>query len=289
VTALKTRGKMPSGLLALQYKLADRLIFSKVKAALGLEQARFMISGAAPINPEILEGFGALDIILMEIYGQSEGSGPTTTNSPGKTKFSSVGLPWPESEVVLADDGEILVKGPNVFLGYYKNQAATDNDLRDGWLHSGDLGKFDEEGYLSIIGRKKEIIITSGGKNIAPKNIEAALQNISLVSQTVIIGEQRRFITALITLEPDAARMFAAEHGIEGSTLHDHPLLRERLQREIDEKVNSQFARVEQVRDFRVLPRDFTVEDGELTPTMKIKRRVINEHFAPEIESMYTE
>jgi long-chain acyl-CoA synthetase len=190
-------------------------------------------------------------------------------------------------EVKLAEDDEILVRGPNVFMGYYKDPAATASDLIDGWLHSGDLGKFDEDGFLYIIGRKKEIIITSGGKNIAPKNIEAALKNIELVSQAVVIGEQRRYLTALITLDQEAVLRFAEAHGLERQTIHIHPVLIEYMQKELDEKVNVHFARVEQVRSFKVLSRDFTVEDGELTPTLKIKRRIINQNFAAEIEAMY--
>ena len=245
------------------------------------------ITAAAPISPEVLHFFNKFNIPIFELYGQSEDCGPTTTNRIGANKIGTVGQAWPGAEVVLADDGEILVKGNNVFLGYYKNEAATNSDLRDGWLHSGDLGQFDEDGFLSIVGRKKEIIITSGGKNIAPKNIEAAIKNLDLVAQAVVIGEKRRFITALITLEPESTAQFVAEHGLEGQTIHDHPVVLEYMQKQIDEKVNTLFARVEQVRAFRILPRDFTVEDGELTPTMKIKRRVINEHFESEIESMY--
>jgi long-chain acyl-CoA synthetase len=287
VTALHNRGQEPSGLLALQHRIADALVFSKVKEGLGLSEVRNLIVSAAPISPDILHFFASLDLPILELYGQSEDCGPTTTNRPGAIKIGSVGQAWPGSEVKLAPDGEILVKGPNVFLGYFKDEAATKNDLVDSWLYSGDLGKFDEEGYLSIVGRKKEIIITSGGKNIAPKNIEGALKNLDLVSQAVVIGEQRRFLTALLTLDPEAATKFAQEHGLEGQTLHEHPTLLAHLQKEIEEKVNSLFARVEHVRDFRVLPRDFTVEDGELTPTLKIKRRIINDHFEDEIESMY--
>jgi long-chain acyl-CoA synthetase len=287
VSTLRSKGQEPSGLLAFQYNLANKLVFSKIKEALGLSEARILMVSAAPISPDILHFFASLDLLILELYGQSEDCGPTTTNRPGAIKIGAVGQAWPGTEVKLADDGEILVKGPNVFLGYFKNETATATDLIDGWLHSGDLGAFDEDGFLSIVGRKKEIIITSGGKNIAPKNIEAALKNLDLVSQTVVIGEKRRFLTALITLDPDAATRFAQKHGLEGQTLHEHATLITHLQKEIDEKVNSLFARVEHVRGFRVLPRDFTVEDGELTPTLKIKRRIINDNFSDEIESMY--
>jgi long-chain acyl-CoA synthetase len=287
VTALHNKGQEPGGLLAIQHRIADALVFSKVKEGLGLSEVRNLIVSAAPISPDILHFFASLDLPILELYGQSEDCGPSTTNRPGAIKIGSVGQAWPGSEVKIAADGEILVKGPNVFIGYFKDEAATKDTLADGWLYSGDLGKFDEEGFLSIVGRKKEIIITSGGKNIAPKNIEGALKNLDLVSQAVVIGEQRRFLTALLTLDPEAASKFAQVHGLEGQTLHEHPTLREHLQKEIDEKVNSLFARVEHVRDFRVLPRDFTVEDGELTPTLKIKRRIINENFEDEIESMY--
>lgn len=288
-SALKNQGKEPSGMLGLQYKIANKLVFSKVKAALGFTNMRLGVTAAAPISPDILQFFANLDIFVYELYGQSEGTGPTTTNRPGANKIGSVGQNWPETEVKLGEDGEIIFKGPNVFLGYYGNPEATAEDLKDGWLHSGDLGQFDNDGYMTIVGRKKEIIITSGGKNVAPKNIEAALKNCDLVAQAVVIGEQRRYITALLTLDPEAATAFAQAHGIEGQPLHDNPQVIEHLQHEIDTKVNTLFARVEQVRQFRVLPRDFSIEDGELTPTLKIKRRVINTNFAEEIESMYKE
>ncbi len=289
VSDLKNQGKEPTGLLALKYKIATKLVFSKVKPALGLGNARHLVSGAAPLNKEIMEFFSGLDLIIYEIYGQSEDCGPTTTNRPGATKFGTVGLPWPGSEVKIAEDGEILAKGPHVFLGYYKDKAATDSTLIDGWLYSGDLGQFDEDGYLTITGRKKEIIITSGGKNIAPKNIEAALKNLDLISEAVVIGEQRRYLTALLTLEEGPATEFAQAHGLDVNTLHESPVLHEHLQREIDEKVNALFARVEHVRKFTVLDRQFAVETGELTPTMKIKRRIIDENFKGHIEEMYVE
>ena len=287
VTDLRNRGEEPSGMLATQYRLADRLVFSKVKEALGLDAVGTAFVSAAPINPDILRFFGELDLIIHEIYGQSEGCGPTTSNRRGATKFGSAGLPIPDTEVILAEDGEILLKGRNVFIGYLKDPAATNETLIDGWLHSGDLGEFDDDGFLNIVGRKKEIIITSGGKNIAPKNIEAALKTLPLVSEAVIIGDRRKFLSALLTLNPDTAAQFAAENGLEGQVLHENPLVIAEIQRGIDDVVNPQFARVENIRKFNILPRNLSVEDGELTPTLKIKRRIVYEHFEDEIESMY--
>ncbi len=287
VTALKNRGEEPSGLLAMQYKLADRLVYSRVKPLLGMGEIRTAASGAAPINKEILDFFSGLDITIYEEYGQSEGCGPTTWNRPAATKFGTTGQAFPGVQVKLGPDGEIMVKGRIVFMGYYKDPAATEETLIDGWLHSGDLGRFDEDGFLTIVGRKKEIIITSGGKNIAPKNIEAALKNLDLVAEAVIIGERRKFLSALITLDAENLQLFADENNLEGQELHTHPMVREEIQRGIDEEVNPQFARVENVRKFTILPRNFTVEDGELTPTLKIKRRVVNEHFSEYIEEMY--
>ncbi len=285
----RMNGQEPSGTLGMQYKLAQRLFFSKVKPLLGLADVRIPVSGAAPVNREILEFFLGLDIPIYEVYGQSEGTGPTTWNIPGKMRLGTVGPAFPGAEVKIADDGEILLKGRNVFMGYYKSPQDTAETLIDGWLHSGDLGEFDADGFLKIVGRKKEIIITSGGKNIAPKNIEAALKNLPLVSEAVVIGERRKFLSALLTLEEEALARFAAENGIQGEELHTNPAVIAEIQRGIDSEVNPQFARVENVRKFAILPRNFTVEDGELTPTLKIKRRIINDHFADQIEAMYAE
>jgi long-chain acyl-CoA synthetase len=286
--ACRARGEQPTPWLDMQHRLFDKLIYSKLKAAVGLGRARVRVCGAAPISKEVLEFFASLDILVGEIYGQSEDSGPTSLNIPGRTKLGSVGPSFPGVDVKIAADGEILVKGPNVFLGYYKEPEATAETLVDGWLHSGDLGKFDEEGFLHITGRKKEIIITAGGKNIAPKNIEAALKNHELIAEAVVIGDRRKFLTALITLDPDAAARFAAERGLDGRSTQELPEVREAVQRAVDE-VNSHLAQVETVKKFSILPRSFSVEDGELTPTLKIKRRVVNQNFAHEIEAMYVE
>ncbi len=288
VTEDKARGREPSGALALQYKLADKLIFSKLKPAIGLGRARACVSGAAPISKEVLEFFASLDIVVLEVYGQSEDTGPTSFNRPDRFRLGSVGPAIPGVEVKIAEDDEILVKGPNVFLGYYKDQAATDDALKDGWLCSGDLGAFDKDGFLSITGRKKDIIITAGGKNITPKNIEHALKNHELINEAVVIGDRRKYLTALVTLDPEASVEWARENGLDGQALHDSPELLAELQKAVDE-ANSHLARVEQIKKFKVLPRNFTIEDGELTPTLKVKRNVVNEHFASEIDSMYAE
>ncbi len=286
VSALRMRGHEPKGLLAAEYKLAKRLVFDKLKPAIGLGRAKFCVSGAAPISKEVLELFASLDILVLEVYGQSEDTGPTSCNLRGNAKLGTVGPKIDGVEVKIASDGEILVRGPNVFLGYFKEPDATRETLVDGWLHSGDLGAFDSEGFLSITGRKKEIIITAGGKNIAPKNIEASLKNHELVSEAVVIGDRRKYLTALVTLDPEAAGRFATERGIDKETMHESAAIRDAIQAAVD-TVNSDLAQVETIKKFTILKRPFSIDDGELTPTLKIKRKVVNEHFATEIEAMY--
>ena len=284
---LENRGEKMGPWLALRYKMANKLVLSKLKPALGLGRARMCVSGAAPIAKEVLEFFATLDIPIREVYGQSEDTGPTTLNVPGKTKFGSVGALIPGIEVKIADDGEILVRGRNVFKGYYKEPEATRETLVDGWLCSGDLGELSSDGFLSITGRKKEIIITAGGKNIAPKNIEAALKNARLVAEAVVIGDRRKFLTALIALDEDATKNFLGEKGIsDGQPYHQNEAVRAEIQKAVDE-VNKDLAQVEQVKKFAILSRNFTIENGELTPTLKIKRKIVNQNFADQIEAMY--
>ena len=286
-SAYYARGESMPPVLSLKYKVANKLVFSKVKAALGLDAARMSVSGAAPVAKEVLEFMATLDIVVNEVYGQSEDTGPTTFNMRGKVRFGTVGQAIPGVEVKIAEDGEICVKGKNVFLGYYKEPEATAETLIDGWLHSGDLGAFDKDGFLTITGRKKEIIITAGGKNIAPKNIEAALKNHPLIGEAVVIGDRRKFLSALITIDPDAAVKFAAEHNIQDvKNLHHSAVVRDVVQKCLDE-VNREFARVEQVKKFTVLPRAFSMDTGELTPTLKVKRKVVNDVWSKEIEAMY--
>ncbi len=276
VNAHRDRGEDVPRALELQYRLADRLVISKIKEAIGFDRVRELFSGAAPISPDVLAFFASVDMPIKEIYGQSEDCGPTSCNLHGRTRLGTVGPPFPGLEVKIADDGEILIRGPNVFMGYYKEPAATAEVLHDGWLASGDLGAFDADGFLSITGRKKEIIITAGGKNIAPKNIEALIKQSPLVGEAVVIGDRRKYLTALVTLEPTTSKDIAQEQ------------IRSTIQAKIDE-VNQTLARVEQIKKFTVLPQPFGIDSGELTPTMKIKRKVVAQKYAREIEAMYVD
>lgn len=285
VTELRERGEEPEGFLAFQYKLADRLIYSKLKEAIGLKNAHLMVSGAAPIAKEVLDFLASLDILILEVYGQSEDTGPTTYNQRKKFKLGSVGPVFPGVEVKISEEGEVLVRGPNVFLGYLKDEEATKEALVDGWLHSGDLGEF-RDGFLYITGRKKDILITAGGKNIAPANIEGDFKNHELINEAVVIGDRRKYLTVLITLDPEALEAYFEKNGGDISKAHEDPRIRASIQAHLDE-INKKYARVEQVKKFTILPRNFTIEDGELTPTLKVKRNKVNEHFADEIEAMY--
>ncbi len=278
----------PDGNKGLQYQLANKLIYSKLLPAIGMGNARVCVTGAAPIAREVLEFFASLDLVVLEVYGQSEDSGPTSFNTPTRYRFGSVGPALPGVEVKIAEDDEIMVKGPNVFLGYYKDKEATDATLSDGWLHSGDLGAFDRDGFLNITGRKKDIIITAGGKNITPKNLESGIKNHPLVDEAVVIGDRRKYLSALVTIDAEAGPAWAAANGEDASTLHKSAKLRASIQAHIEE-MNKEFARVEQIKKFTILKRNFTVEDGELTPTLKVKRAKVSDHFAEDIEAMYDE
>ncbi len=286
--ARRIAGEAVSAALGFQLRIADRLVLSKARRRLGMARVVLAASGAAPIGRDVLDFFAALGIAIYEVYGLSETCGPGTWNFAGVSKLGTVGPVLPEVELRIGDDGEVLFRGPNVFQGYFKSPQETAEALEDdGWFHTGDLGQVDGEGFLTITGRKKELIITSGGKNIAPTGIEAELKKLKLVGEAVVIGDARKFLSALFTLEEEAAGRFAAEHGIEGA-IHDDARLIEELQRGVG-AVNADFARVERIRKFRVLPRGLSVEDGELTPTLKLRRRQIAENWAELIEGMYAD
>jgi long-chain acyl-CoA synthetase len=288
INALRSVGTPPSGWLRLQYRLANTLIFRKIKEAIGLSRAQTCVSAAAPLSADVIAFMASLDVFIQEVYGQSEDTGPTTLNRRGQAHFGSVGTPFRGVEVRIADDGEILVRGENVFAGYYKDPENTARTLVDGWLHSGDIGHFDDLGFLHITGRKKEIIITAGGKNIAPRAIEEAIQEHPLVGEVVVVGDRRKFLSALITLDEEHAPTFAQEHGLSAAELPEHDDVQAVLQAHIDE-VNTHLAKVETIKKFAVLPRPFSQEHGELTPTLKLKRSVIHDNWAAEIDAMYAE
>ena len=218
----------------------------------------------------------------------TETSTAATISRPEAFKFGTVGVPFNSCEIRIADDGEILVKGPNVFQGYYKNEEATKETIVDGWLHTGDIGEFDEDGYLKITGRKKDIIITAGGKNITPANLEAEIKQSPYVSQAVVIGDRRPFLSALVTLDMEEVAKLATEKGwpADPAEVAKNPEMRALIQKHIDE-MNQKFARVEQVKKFEILPADLSQEGGELTPTLKVKRNVVADKYESDIEALY--
>jgi long-chain acyl-CoA synthetase len=271
VGGLRQAGRPVPAMLAARHRLADRLVLSRVRAALGLDQAQALASGAAPIAIEVLRFFLGLGLEIDEVYGLSETTGAVTFNRPGHARFGTVGQAPPGVEVRIAEDGEILVRGGTVFAGYHRDPAATAAVLRDGWLYTGDVGELDADGFLRITDRKKDLIITAGGKNISPSNIEAALTNHPLIANAVVIGDRRPYLSALITIDPTEAP--------------DYPDVRAAVERHV-EAVNATLANVERVRRWTILDHDFTVGD-ELTPTMKVKRKVVAEKYAAEIEANY--
>jgi len=281
-------GRRPGFLLRRQYEFADKRVLSKIRGLFG-GRLRLAVSGAAPINPEILRFFDAAGVLVLEGWGMTETSTAATISSPDDFKIGTIGKPFPGCEVKIAEDGEILVKGPNVFQGYYKNEEATRETIVDGWLHTGDIGEIDAEGFITITGRKKDIIITAGGKNITPANLEAEIKQHPLVSQCVVVGDRRPYLVALVTLDPEEAAAYAKEHGLpeDPEQLASNPELKAALDAHV-EKINQNFARVEQVKKIAILPHDLSQESGELTPTLKVKRAVVAAKHESEIEQLYT-
>ncbi|TMK22693.1 MAG: long-chain fatty acid--CoA ligase, partial [Actinobacteria bacterium] len=273
-----------------KYQEADGKLFALARAALGLDQAKALISGAAPINPEVLRFFHAIGLRVGEVYGQTEDNGPTSINPPDRIKIGTVGPPIPGVEVRIADDGEVLVRGGNVGPGYYRSDEATKELIdAEGWMHSGDIGEFDADGYLRITDRKKDLIITAAGKNIAPQVLENMLKYSPWISQAVVIGDRRPFLTALITLDQEKVTQFAEQKSIPHASfaeLTHHPDIQQLVENAVAE-TNAQLARVEQIKKWIVLERDFAQEHDEMTPTMKVRRKAITEKYADTIESMY--
>ncbi len=280
-------GRKPGFLLQREYAFADKKVLSKIRGLFG-GNLRLAVSGAAPINPDILRFFDAAGVLVVEGWGMTETSTAATVASEDDFKFGTIGKPFPGCEVKIADDGEILVHGPNVFQGYHKNPEATAETIVDGWLHTGDIGEIDSEGFIKITGRKKDIIITAGGKNITPANLEAEIRQHQLVSQCVVVGDRRPYLVALVTLDPEEAVAYAKEHGFpeDPAQLATNPEIRKLVEAHVEE-INKKFARVEQVKKVAILPRDLTQEDGELTPTLKVKRAVVTQKHEKEIEQLY--
>ena len=285
----RLRQTSPTGSLGIKLRIADKLVFGKIKARLG-NRIQFAASGGAPLGKELAEFFWSAGIEIYEGYGLSETSPILTVNSPGRVKLGTVGTPIPETELAIADDGEILARGPQIMRGYFNLPDATSEAIDEkGWFHTGDIGEIDEDSFLRITDRKKEIIVNAYGKNVAPAPIENALKSSRFIDQAVVIGDRRKLMSALLVPDFETLRSWASQTGLQITDLAG--LLREKAVRELYaeevERVNQKLARYEQVRIWELLPEDFTVETGELTPTQKVKRRVIHTKFGHLIDKMY--
>jgi len=280
-------GRKPGFLLRKQHGFADKKVLSKIRGLFG-GNLRLAVSGAAPINPDILRFFDAAGVLVLEGWGMTETSTAATISTPDDFKIGTIGKPFPGCEVRIAEDGEILVKGPNVFQGYHKNEEATRQTIVDGWLHTGDLGEVDSDGFIKITGRKKDIIITAGGKNITPANLEAEIKQHPLVSQCVVVGDRRPYLVALVTLDPEEAAAYASENNLDETPeqLSANPDVKASIMAHV-EQINQKFARVEQVKKIAILPEDLSQENGELTPTLKVKRAVVTQKRETEIDQLY--
>jgi long-chain acyl-CoA synthetase len=285
VRLARARGEEVPAELMEPFEQADGALYKKVRDLFG-GRIRNAVTGAAPIAKEILEFFYACGVPVLEGYGMTETSTVATVNTVEDFRFGSVGRALPGVEVRIADDGEVLLKGANIFQGYFKNEEASREALEGGWLHTGDLGRVDEDGFLYITGRKKDIIITAGGKNITPANPENWLKENRWISQAVVVGDRRPYLIALITVDPEEAPAFASEHGLSVEELPESEAMRAEVQRALD-AVNERLARVEQIKKFAILPHDLSQETGELTPTLKVKRNVVNEKYAGVVQSLY--
>jgi long-chain acyl-CoA synthetase len=290
VSAVRVTGEPLPPELAGAWEQVDAAAFGPVRALIGLDQCKMAVTGAAPIPREVLDFFLAIGVPLSEVYGLSECTGPMTW-TPHRVRPGTVGPPIPGQEVRLLDDGEVVCRGGNVYSGYLKDPERTAEMLDDdGWLHTGDVGQFDEEGYLKIVDRKKELIITAGGKNISPANLEAAIKSFPLIGQACAVGDGRPFMAALIVLDPDIAPAWAKSKGIEAGSLAElatHPDIRAEVERCVAE-ANEHFSQVEKIKKIAILPDEWLPDSEELTPTMKLKRRGVLGKYAEEIEALYS-
>jgi long-chain acyl-CoA synthetase len=269
-----------------------KLVFPKLSAALSERfggRMRLFISGGAPLSPKIARFFDMLGFTILEGYGLTETAAGTFVNRPGRNRIGTVGPPMPGTQVRIADDGEILVKGPGVMKEYYKSPEATAEVLKDGWLYTGDIGHLDDAGNLKITDRKKDIIVTAGGKNVAPQNLENELKTDPLISQVMVHGDKRKFLSALVALNEENARKWAADNGVPaGAALHEDPKVRARIQQAID-ALNAKQPSYSSLKRFAIVPKDFTQETGELTPTLKVKRKVVTQKYQSVLDCFYVE
>jgi len=279
----------PGLALRLQHAVFDKLVYSRLRAALG-GQVQYAVSGGAPLGPRLGHFFRGIGLTILEGYGLTETSAPSTVNLPTKIKIGTVGTPLPGTTIGIADDGEVLVRGDQVFGGYWHAEAASAEVLRDGWFATGDLGRLDDDGFLHITGRKKEILVTAGGKNVAPAVLEDRLRAHPLISQCMVVGDQRPYIACLITLDPEALPAWAERHGRPATTtaadLVDDPELRAELQKAVDD-ANLAVSKAESIRKFVVLPEDWTEQGGQITPSLKLKRAVVMEQHVRQVEQLY--
>ncbi|CAN7466210.1 AMP-dependent synthetase/ligase [Knoellia sp. LjRoot47] len=280
-------GSVGFGLRA-KHAVFDKLVYGKLRDAMG-GKVQYAVSGGAPLGTRLGHFFRGIGVTILEGYGLTETTAPITVNLPERLKVGTVGPPLPGTTVRIGEDGEILVKGVNVFKTYRNNPDASAEAIRDGWFHTGDIGELDEDGYLKITGRKKEILVTAGGKNVAPAVLEDRLRSHPLVSQCIVVGDQKPFIAALLTLDEEMLPMWASNHGLEGITAAkartDETVLAE-LQKAVDE-ANAAVSKAESIRKFAVLEADFTEESGHLTPSLKLKRNVVMRDFADEVDALY--
>jgi long-chain acyl-CoA synthetase len=286
----EARKAVPTG-LALAFWLARVLVLNNVRKVIGVHRTKVCVTGAAPISPDLIRWYMALGVEMYEVWGQTESCGAITSNPAGKVKPGSIGPQMQHAEVKVAPDGELLARGPSVFMGYLNQPEKTAETLKDGWLHTGDVGKVDEEGFFYITDRMKDIIITAGGKNITPSEFENQLKFSPYITDAVVIGDKRPYLVALVMVDHENVENFAQEHAIPFTnymSLCRRPEITALIQGEVD-KVNKAFARVEQVKKFRLLETKLTAEDEELTPTMKLKRKLVNEKYKGLIEAMYSE
>jgi long-chain acyl-CoA synthetase len=290
VVQLQQAGKPVPGMLNVKYKIASKLVFAKVRERFG-GRVRFFISGSAALSQEVAEWFSAAGILVLEGYGLTETSAGSFVNHPDRFRFGTVGHPFPGTEVRIADDGEVLIKGPGVMDGYHNLESETSSTLlEDGWLATGDIGEVDADGFLRITDRKKDLFKTSGGKYVAPSNIEGQFKAVCpLASQMVVHGHDRNFVTAIITLDPDAVTEWAAHHGMEGrsySEVVQSPEMRETVDGYVEE-LNSRLNRWETIKKFIILEHDLSIESGELTPSLKVKRRVVEANYSDRLDALY--